>query len=166
MIEDLARARAFPCVMNAQFNTIDNEERERERERRRGKRREMYPSHHRRDATDRVDFLLSDNEPPSPSAPPSRALARGGSSSCLRPRPRPRPVIESAGQRRRQRRVKNGLWQNKHRLLCCHVRSLTGDGPFFSALRPIYPLFAALFIINNDSEVRATRRAHDLLVFR
>ena len=49
--------------------------------------------------------------------------------------------------------------QNKHhRNGAAAVRSLARDGSFFSSLslspsvRPTHPLFAALFIINNDYE--------------
>ena len=64
-IEDLAPAgpRSFSSVMNAQFNRIDNEERERE-ERRRKEERKMYPSHRRQNATPPTEyiFLLSNSD--------------------------------------------------------------------------------------------------------
>ena len=107
LIEDLARARPFPCVMNAQFNSIDNEGREK-------RRRKMYPSHHRhrhnatrRDRQSRffVFTFPTMNIPlPPPSVPPPsvRPPSLSPEILCTSPRSRPAPsapVIESWGQR-------------------------------------------------------------------
>ena len=87
-IEDLAPAgpRSFSSVMNAQFNRIDNEEREREREeKKRGEESVSITSPTKRDATDGVHFLLSNSDHLLPWLSPRRR-----SSSRWRPPPRRR----------------------------------------------------------------------------
>ena len=98
-IEDLAPAgpRSFSSVMNAQFNRIDNEERERE-ERRRKEERKMYPSHRRQNATPPTEYIFC-----CPTAiiffPGFR---RAGDPPLAGGRRAAPPVIESAGQLRRR----------------------------------------------------------------
>ena len=87
-IEDLAPAgpRSFSSVMNAQFNRIDNEERERGREeKKRGEENVSITSPTKRDATDGVHFLLSNSDHLLPWLSPRRR-----SSSRWRPPPRRR----------------------------------------------------------------------------
>ena len=96
-IEDLAPAgpRSFPCVMNAQFNRIDNEERERGREERRGK-----CIHHITDKTRRHRRSTFFCCPTAIIFFPG--FRRAGDPPLAGGRRAAPPVIESAGQLRRR----------------------------------------------------------------